>query len=243
MFSIESRLCSTFFVSFLRWGESRRKIKRLTKCLAFLTLLLTPPESLMGKQSNEARFMLRVSDGGPQPSKNFQFCLFCFGIQRLTGAFRFLRRFETQFTLCTSPAFRSSAVLTPPISQRPSLTGVYRGLIIVIVAGKEPLITHHLRVCEFWDFFSYCTSRMWSPSENFLFFPTNPRHPLPSTYPILCNGRSLDWLFNSPTTEIPHSSPLSQCDGDRKLLIRIKIQLRHLFKISHLFGVFSPISG
>lgn len=151
--------------------------------------------------------------------------------------------FETQFTLCTSPAFRSSAVLTPPISQRPSLTGVYRGLIIVIVAGKEPLITHHLRVCEFRDFFSYCTSRMWSPSENFLFFPTNPRHPLPSTYPILCNGRSLDWLFNSPTTEIPHSSPLSQCDGDRKLLIRIKIQLRHLFKISHLFGVFSPISG
>lgn len=171
-------------------GESRRKIKRLTKCLAFLTLLLTPPESLMGKQSNEARFMRRVSDGGPRPNKNFQFCLFCFEIPRLTGAFRFLHRFETQFTLCTSPAFRSSAVLTPSISQRPSLTRVYRGLIIVIVAGEEP--SYHTPSASVWilRFFLQLHVSMWSPSENFLFFPDDPRHPPPSTYPITSADQS-----------------------------------------------------
>lgn len=30
----------------------------------------------MGKQSNEARFMRRVSDGGPPLNENSQFCLF-----------------------------------------------------------------------------------------------------------------------------------------------------------------------
>lgn len=132
---------------------------------------------------------------GPQPSKNFQFCLFCFEIPRLTEAFRSSIVFETQFFLCTSPTFCSASVLTPSISQRPSLTGVYRGLIIVIVADEEPLITHHLRVCEFRDFFSYCTSRCDFSSGSrkiFFFFQAIP---LPSTFSILWVGRSIDWLF------------------------------------------------
>lgn len=186
-----------FLFLFCVRGESRRKIKRLTKCLAFLTLLLTPPESLMGKQSNEARFMRRVSDGGPRPNKNFQFCLFCFEIPRLTGAFRFLHRFETQFTLCTSPAFRSSAVLTPSISQRPSLTRVYRGLIIVIVAGEEP--SYHTPSASVWilRFFSPTARLDVITLGKFSLFSWRPET---SAAEHLSNHlrRSIGWLFNSP---------------------------------------------